>query len=161
MCTHVCAQTYTTMCAFGSLVPRPLPDCISQRWKKLGSTAARYNLGVAWERSYVSDRGGGPPCASTFWGTVRILSHTSSMVEAVTLGKARENSVKMSKKRQRYCWRGMLFLWSSGCKRLRSGKWPAVSRQKLPPILLRVAWNCVFYGGREQEVRGRGEEMER
>lgn len=30
-------------------------------------------------------------------GAVRILSHTSSMVEAVTLGKARENSLKMSK----------------------------------------------------------------
>ena len=75
MCTHVCAQTYTTMCAFGSLVPRPLPDFISQRWIKLGSTAARKNLGVAWECSYVNDRGGGPPCAGTFWETEDTVAH--------------------------------------------------------------------------------------
>ena len=30
---------------------------------------------MAWERSYVSDRGGGPPCAGTFGGSEDTVAH--------------------------------------------------------------------------------------
>ena len=99
ICVRMCVCKHTQLCAylvalFSGHFPILSRSCGENSASQLRDKIWKWPGNAAM---CVCDGGGGPPCAGTFWGTVRILSHTSSMVEAVTLGKARENSVKISK----------------------------------------------------------------